>query len=569
MSQHGMWSWWLRRTYFDVGRRHPDRCLKTIQQYFPIRIRCPDWDITGLTFSGAPGWPHFAHNADVAWAITHGMASKEDLYLEKLPTPETYLSKDGTVKPLSKTVQKIAVRGEAPVEITVLATDNGPLLIPPVLAENGSTHFALSIKNTSTFKANTQLACHYNLLRAKNSKEALDAMRGVSLTFDAHPFQSLTEFRNSQWVEPAGNFTVADKHNIGYINRGCYPLRNVANLYLPVPGWDPEYSWQGEIPFEELPRIEEPVTGKVIHANNPIVGNEYKHGLLSVDYSMVWRVEEIRKTIDAKLASGGKWSPEDTRQLHADTFSKPASTFVGLIKDKQLSGKAEEMRQKMLSWNCWLTADSVEAHVYQVWRRKLVGSLFETGEKLAPFVDGVGCRFEVGANKVTRMGMPENGNIWNAVAFLAEQRDTAVLKDGETWEDRAASSFAAAVDWFVGTHGADESKWPSWGSVHVLQAKHPLTGKIDGFLGSGALDSRRVPMGGDGGELVYSFHFPPYLLNSFGRFLFSFRHGASSPWIPLGHRPFGLPLRDQPRRLGVFSLGHSLWSLGTPSKSSF
>jgi len=318
------------------------------------------------------------------------------------------------------------------------------------------------------------------------------------------------------WMEPAGNFTVASKDTIGYINRGCYPLRNPANHYLPVPGWDPKYQWTGEIPFAELPRIEDPVTGKITHANNPIVGREYKHGLLSVDYSMVWRIEKIRKTIDKKLEGGEKWSPEDTRKLHSDVFSRPASLFVGLLAKTTMDGQAEELRKRMVAWDCCLTADSVEAHVYQVWRRKLMASLFETGQKLAPFVDGVANRFEVGAARVTRMGMPENGNFWNAIVSLVEQGDVAVLDEGESWPERMSQSFQAAVAWFVETHGEDAQKWPSWGSVHLLQARHPCTGKVEGFLGSGALDSRRIKMGGDGGwfpddafipiSLILTFH---------------------------------------------------------------
>lgn len=445
-------------------------------RYYPIHISSPDWNVTGLTFSGVPGFPHFGHNAHVGWGITHGMAGKEDLYLEKIEGGgETWVGVDGP-KPLKKVVQVLKVRGGKDVQLEILSTENGPLLTAPVPSRDG-THFAISIKNTSTFRPNSQLACHYALLRATSVKEALDSMKG--------------------WVEPAGNFTVADKESIGYVNRGCYPLRNPANHWLPVPGWLDEYKWRGEIPFEELPRIEKPASGKIIHANNPIVGRGYKHGLLSIDYSMTWRVDQIRGTIEERL-EGGKWGVEDTRMLHSDVYSRPAEVLCGLI--GEVEGVAETWRQKMQVWDFRLNKESVEAYVYQVWRRRLVASLFEAGEKLAPVLEGSN-GFDVNS-KLTKESVVENGNIWNSIVFLAEQNDTCVLGAGETWNDRATRTFQQTIDMLSAEHG---SNWPTWGDVHVLQAKHPLTGKIDGFLGSGALDGRRVGMGGDGDTVQGSF----------------------------------------------------------------
>ncbi|HBD85499.1 MAG TPA: penicillin amidase, partial [Dehalococcoidia bacterium] len=49
----------------------PHRGLDTPNVYYQNQIACPDFDVIGLSFPGCPAFPHFGHNADVAWCITH------------------------------------------------------------------------------------------------------------------------------------------------------------------------------------------------------------------------------------------------------------------------------------------------------------------------------------------------------------------------------------------------------------------------------------------------------------------------------------------------------------------
>ena len=70
------------------------RALDTPNVYWQCRVSCPDFDVTGATFPGLPGFPHFGFNGSVAWAITHGDADTQDLYLERFEGPR-YLTPDG------------------------------------------------------------------------------------------------------------------------------------------------------------------------------------------------------------------------------------------------------------------------------------------------------------------------------------------------------------------------------------------------------------------------------------------------------------------------------------------
>ena len=61
----------------------PHRPLDVPNVYYQNHISCPEFDAIGLSFPGAPGFPHFGHNAHVAWCVTHAQADYQDLYVER------------------------------------------------------------------------------------------------------------------------------------------------------------------------------------------------------------------------------------------------------------------------------------------------------------------------------------------------------------------------------------------------------------------------------------------------------------------------------------------------------
>ena len=74
------------------------RALDTPNVYWQCHLTCPDFDVSGATFPGLPGFPHFGFNGSVAWAITHGDADTQDLYLERFSgNGASYLTETVTV----------------------------------------------------------------------------------------------------------------------------------------------------------------------------------------------------------------------------------------------------------------------------------------------------------------------------------------------------------------------------------------------------------------------------------------------------------------------------------------
>ena len=68
----------------------PHRPLDTPNVYYQNHVACPDFDALGLSFPGCPGFPHFGHNAHVAWCVTHAQADYHDLYVERFNNSGEY-----------------------------------------------------------------------------------------------------------------------------------------------------------------------------------------------------------------------------------------------------------------------------------------------------------------------------------------------------------------------------------------------------------------------------------------------------------------------------------------------
>ena len=66
----------------------PHRSLDLPNVYWQNHLRCARFDAIGLSFAGVPGFPHFGHNAHVAWSVTHAMADDQDLFVERLGPDE-------------------------------------------------------------------------------------------------------------------------------------------------------------------------------------------------------------------------------------------------------------------------------------------------------------------------------------------------------------------------------------------------------------------------------------------------------------------------------------------------
>ncbi len=161
----------------------PHRLFEAPNVYQQVRLVCTDpddpFDVLGLTFPGVPGVQHFGHTGGVAWAVTNAMADVQDL-VEVAPD-----GPDPTGAPTTRRVETVLVRDAAPVEVEVVSTGDGPVVL-----DGADGHPALALRTPAGTLGDLGFAALLPLLR---SRCVADVERALT-----------------HWVEPVNNWLVAD-----------------------------------------------------------------------------------------------------------------------------------------------------------------------------------------------------------------------------------------------------------------------------------------------------------------------------------------------------------------------
>ncbi|MGF1429989.1 penicillin acylase family protein [Kitasatospora sp. LaBMicrA B282] len=329
-----------------------------------VSASCP-FDVSGFTFAGMPGVV-IGHNQSISWGLTNMPADVTDLYLEKITGPNTYLE-NGTDKQFTTRQETIKVAGGPDRVITVRSTDNGPLISDQSTEQQQVGTYA-PVGNAAPDRGTSGYGVALRW-------SALDPGKSMDAVFEFDKATNWTQFRAAaaDFVAPAQNLIYADTAgNIGYQAPGNIPVRAKGDGTYPVPGWDPSYDWQGYIPFASLPYAYNPSNGYIVTANQAVVDPSYKY-LLSSNWEYGTRAKEITDQITAKLANGGKISPDDMQSMQLDNTSVMAKTLVPLLLKEQINDPYVRQAQDLLKdWNYNQDPDSAAAAYYNgVWRQLL------------------------------------------------------------------------------------------------------------------------------------------------------------------------------------------------------
>ena len=414
----------------------PHRPLDTPNVYYQNHVACPDFDALGLSFPGCPGFPHFGHNARVAWCVTHAQADYHDLYVERFNDSGEYEWK-GEWRKTDVRRETIRSRGGGITEIDVVTTHHGPIIL------GGPPGYGIASKQTSTAGPNFWAECLPLMLRAGSVDDMDEAMRG--------------------WVDPCNNFVFADVNgDVEYLNRGRLPVRPALNGWLPVPGWSGEYEWDGFVPFEELVRSRNPDTGYIVTANNRIAPDDYPH-YIALHFAPEYRARRIKDRVETL----DRATVEDMAGIHAEITSIPARTYSKLLRDVEPLDEASAQALAVLEgWDGSMDRDAVAPTIYSAFRRELEWALLEHHLGAAGRRRSLGdrpgradaCRpdarqVRVGRRQRRRIRAPR----WRDLAHCGRPRRCP-----------------RGVTWLRVTLGEDMDSW-RWGSVHSTRPKHTLS----------------------------------------------------------------------------------------------
>ncbi|KRD43771.1 hypothetical protein ASE38_06090 [Cellulomonas sp. Root930] len=383
----------------------PHRMIELPGVYQQVRLACPEFDVLGLAFPGVPGVQHFGHTGTAAWGITNAIAHHVEVFRERLSDDgRSALGPDGWA-PVSRHVETIRVRGGADVEVDVVETDRGPMVLD-----------GLSIRFPVRVASDVGFSCLLPLLRARTAGDVVEALRG--------------------WVDPVNRVLTADADGtVLSLDAGLVVTRAAADRRLPHDAWSEAAR---PAPWHVLAEPTR-VADIAVDANERPADGQRDLGRA---YVAPHRARRIRQLLDG----GGPFAPADLAAIHGDTLQGSADELLRWVRRADgLSPAAAALRDRLLAWDRHMGAESTDAGAFAAWRTE-VAELLTAHPALAPLhaphgrgvlVDpwlGVGPRV---ADSLSRLlGATALGLDGDAVAREALERAAAAPETGEPWGHR-------------------------------------------------------------------------------------------------------------------------------------
>ncbi|MEU8591852.1 penicillin acylase family protein [Streptomyces sp. NPDC048664] len=359
----------------------PHRFIEDPGVYQQIRLACPEFDVVGLAVPGVPGIAHFGHAGPVAWAITNAMADYQDLYRERLRRTADgavgALDPDGAWRPATRLVETVEVAGRAPVEVEVLETPRGPVVIggPEATgdaeagAEAGTPAADADRREGAATDGSGALdprTAPAPMATALRYPPRVTADLGFSALLPLLRARSVADVDRALdlWAEPVNVVLAADAHGeVLHRVAGRVPRRAARNGTRLVPAWEPGYEWTG---WHEMPRVTVP-DGIAVMANQRGPATPF-----GVEFAPPHRAARIQALLEREDA----WTAGDMAAIHTDTHLASAAPLIARLRALDgLSTPAAGLRESLLHWNRHMDADSTEAAAFAAVRGAVVRRL--------------------------------------------------------------------------------------------------------------------------------------------------------------------------------------------------
>lgn len=410
----------------------PHIAFEAVSCWYEAHLCGGSYNVAGMAYVGMPAIL-VGRTERVAWGITNNICSQRDLYQER--TSEEHpgcFEFDSEWEPARELTETIRVRDEEPMEKTVRFSRNGPIvdeILPPPADELGPV-----------------------------SLRWLGMSQGGWLTslLATNRAQSMNEFREAlyPWHVPTFALVIADvEGRIGFQASGRVPVRS-RNERAFRRGWDPLDQWQGLIPFEEMPCLDDPDRGWIASANNRVAPNDFPHRMYGCWVSGA-RAQRIREM----YCDGDSLTVDDMRDGHQDALNLRAAKRVPEL-IAQLEQVDDERIQAALaylrSWDFVTLPEAVGPTLFNVFYTRWCRTLSEA-------------RFPGAAAELMAKGLEPS-----AGRFIAADPHGWFPADDRAEQLRA--TFAGTLRFLEDRLGPDMAEW-SWGRLHRMPLKHVLSGR--------------------------------------------------------------------------------------------
>jgi len=438
---NGSNSWVVSGARSETGKpllaNDPHLGLQAPSLWYFAHVSSPSMNVVGGTLPGVP-FIVLGHNDYVAWSLTTTLGDTQDLFVERVAPgdPSSYLTPTGSAK--FETRDEVIRVGSEDRRVTVRTTRHGPVISDAVKAAGDAAPkgHVLALAWAALTEENTVLRGGLMLNHARNVADMHKAGR--------------------DFTAPQQNVVFADREgHIGFVAPARVPVRradNIAQGRVPVPGWDAKYDWQGFLPYEQMPAIADPPSGKIVTANNKITPPGYKP-FMSVDWFPPYRADRIEEM----LAQAPKHSMKSFARMQGDIVSRLARELLPVALAAKPATEEGRYAQSLLkNWNGEARVDSAAPLAFSAWYRELTRLVYadELGDM---FIES----WDMRAAFMLQVMKGQNG--------YERWCDDVRTPAKETCAIQAAKAFDLAAAYL--TKHAEHGDW-RWGKVHVAAGDH-------------------------------------------------------------------------------------------------
>ncbi|MFX0102575.1 MAG: penicillin acylase family protein [Candidatus Hodarchaeota archaeon] len=406
----------------------------------------------GSTIVGAPVFV-LGHNEHVAWGLTTPVADQLDWYFYEANA--THYDYDGTWERFSETTEYIPVKDQAPVEFKIKETKHGIVLNDGL----GGISYTKPIA--------------FRWFALTNHTRTYNALYGFMHA------QNLTAFNESlkDWAIPSQNVMYANATNIGLITAGWIPTRagitntSYSDILQVLNGSAREHEWNGFIPFEELPRCEDPTQGYLATSNQLLAGPEYSHYIQS-GMANGYRARRINDLLND--TSKQNFTIDDMKAFQLDCYDKSMEWLIPLVLDVFTNPSVFPDNQKTLLINQSIA--ELQAWNSSADKYKMLSNL------AAPTIGRVILdKFrEITFDELTGIPLPdvvilENLSLNDPYSPWFDVKDAFFYIENR--DDVIKASIFAAMNYLSGTDefsGLPPAQW-KWGIAHKIYFEHVTT----------------------------------------------------------------------------------------------
>ncbi|MBL4769283.1 MAG: penicillin acylase family protein, partial [Rhodobacteraceae bacterium] len=423
--------------------------------WYLARLELSSGGVIGGTIPGMPVVLAGRSEA-LGWGVTSSYLDDQDVFIERLnpESSEEYLTPDG-FKPFETRPSIIAIKGAAPITLTLRWSENGPVLPGSMynLATITPEGHVATLGWTVLSGQDTSMSAAIALMGAKSVGEAIDI--------------------NKSYIAPSQNLSLVDQNNIAMKLIGAVPQRDTNSQSqgrIPSQGWRIENRWRGRTPYTSNPQFVAPRGGILGNTNNKLLERPFPNHI-----SYLWgdtqRINRWQKLMQSRQVH----TRDSFIEAQLDTVSFTARSLLPLIgADLWFTGQAspdgtpERQRQIALAlladWNGEMNEHLPEPLIYAAWIRALQTRLI--ADELGPLADEFPHVQPLFIERVYRN--IEGAGIW------CDVRQSAPV---ETCTDMARLALDDALVWITERYGSTLESL-RWGDAHQATHDHPTLGKV-------------------------------------------------------------------------------------------